>query len=1003
MSKSLLSSTLLLAFWLCSLTAWAQRTVTGRVTSNEDGSGLPGVNVVLKGTTVGTATNIDGNYTLAVPDDPNAVIVFSSIGFKTQERVIGTASSFDIVLEIDVAKLDEAVVIGYGTVTKKDLTGSVATVSSRDFQTGVISSPEQQIAGKMAGVQITPSSGQPGGKATIRIRGGSSLNASNDPLYVIDGVPIDNGDIAGVGNPLAMINPNDIETFTILKDASATAIYGSRASNGVVIITTKKGTTNTKPKFSFSSNNAISTLVKKASVLSASQFRKYIGDSGTTSQQALLGDQNTDWQKQIYQQAYSSDNNLSVAGGLKNMPYRASLGYLNQKGILKTDQIQRASVGLNVSPTFFQGHLKANVNLKGSRAESRFADQGAIGNAARFDPTQPIYADTSNSSNPSRYGGFYEYTNAGTGLPNALSPRNPLGLLMQRDNRSVTQRSIGNIQLDYSFHELPELRANLNVGYDISDGRGTDKISDSAASTYLSGGKGGQKNEYHQRKQNALYEAYLAYTKDIPSIHSRIDVIAGYAYQDFLTINYNFRSLNYKGDTVKGRPKPAFPDDKPRNRLQSYYARANYSYKEKFLITATIRQDESSRFSSANRKGLFPSGAVSWRVIEEPWMKKQNVVSDLKFRLSYGLTGQQDIGSNYGYQAVYGLSNLQAQYQLGSNYYQMYRPNAYDPNLKWESTETYNGGVDFGLIKGRLSGSVDYYIRKTYNLLNVTPIPLGTNFADQLLTNVGNLENRGVEVLLNGRILDKKDLTWDLGFNVTVNKNKITKLTANSDSSFLGNATGGIDGGVGSTIQIQSVGYPANSFFTYQQKYGDDGKPLEGQFVDRNGDGVITEADRYHNKQAAPKFYYGINSSVTYKKFSLSFVMRGNVGNYVYNNVSSNLGTLRAITVQPSFLGNGHTSLLDYGFTGTKDATKQIQSDLYVQDASFLRMDNLSLGYNIGDIVPNHLSMRVNFTVQNVFVITKYKGIDPEIASGIDNNFYPRPRTYVLGLSFNFN
>ncbi|MEJ1928786.1 TonB-dependent receptor [Nostoc sp. NIES-2111] len=993
----------MLVFWLCSLTAWAQRTVTGRVTSNEDGSGLPGVNVVLKGTTVGTATNIDGNYTLAVPDDPNAVIVFSSIGFKSQERVIGTASSFDIVLEIDVAKLDEAVVIGYGSVSRKDLTGSVASVSSKDFQTGVLASPEQQIAGKMAGVQITPSTGQPGGRATIRIRGGSSLTASNDPLYVIDGVPIDNGDIAGVGNPLAMINPNDIETFTILKDASATAIYGSRASNGVVLITTKKGTINSKPKFSFSSTNAVSTLVKKASILSADQFRKYITDSGTTQQQGLLGDRNTDWQKQIYQQAYSSDNNLSVAGGLKNMPYRASVGFFSQKGILKTDQIQRASAALNLTPTFFQGHLKANLNLKGSRSESRFADQGAIGNAARFDPTQPIYADTSNSSNPSRYGGFFEYTNAGTGLPNNLSPRNPLGLLMQRDNRSVTQRSIGNIQLDYAFHGLPELRANLNVGYDISDGRGTDKITDSAASAYLPGGKGGQKNEYHQRKQNAVYEAYLAYTKDIASINSRVDVVAGYAYQDFLAINYNFRSLNYQGDTVKGRPKPAFPDDKPRNRLQSYYARVNYSYKDKYLLTATVRQDESSRFAPGNRKGLFPSGALSWRVIEEPWMKKQNVVTDLKARLSYGLTGQQDIGSNYGYQAVYALSNLQAQYQLGNNYYQMYRPLAYDPNLKWESTETYNAGLDFGLIKGRLTGSVDYYVRKTYNLLNTTVIPIGTNFNDVLLRNVGNLENRGVEVMLNGRILDKKDLTWDLGFNVTVNKNKITKLTANSDSSFLGNPVGGIDGGVGSTIQINTVGYPANSFYTYQQKYSDDGKPLEGQFVDRNGDGVITEADRYHNKQAAPKFYYGINSNVSYKKFSLSFVMRGSVGNNVYNNLSSNLGTYRAVTVQPGFLANAHPSLLDYGFTGTKDATKQIQSDLYVQDASFLRMDNLSLAYNVGDIVPNHLSMRVNFTVQNVFVITKYKGIDPEIASGIDNNFYPRPRTYVLGLSFNFN
>ena len=1013
MSKSLLSSTLLLVFWLCSLTAWAQRTVTGRVTSSEDGSGLPGVNVVLKGTTVGTATNIDGNYSLAVPDDPNVVIVFSSIGFKSQERVIGTASSFDIVLEIDVAKLDEAVVIGYGSVSRKDLTGSVASVSRKDFQTGVISSPEQLIAGKMAGVQITPSSGQPGGISQIRIRGGSSISATNEPLIVIDGVPIENGvkvdgsaSIAGIGNPLALINPNDIETFTILKDASATAIYGSRASNGVIIITTRKGAANSKPKISFSSQNSISTLVKKVSILSADQMRRVVGDSGNASQQALLGSSNTDWQKQIYQQAYSSDNTLSVAGGLKKMPYRVSFGFLDQKGILKTDHLQRETVALNLSPSLFDSHLKINLNLKGTATQSRFADQGAIGASVRFDPTQPVYSSDS-TGNPKRYGGFFEYTLPATGLPNPNAARNPLGLLMQRVNIGYTQRSIGNVQLDYAIHGFPDLRANVNLGYDISLGRGADKISDSAASNYLTGGIGGQNNQYKQYKQNTTVEAYLNYNKEVPSIHSRFDVVGGYAYQDFLTINYNYRSLNFRGDTVKGRPKPVYPDDKPRNRILSLYGRLNYSFKDRLLITGTIRRDGSSRFAENNRYGVFPSGAVAYRLIEEPFLKKQNVLSDIKLRAGYGLTGQQDIGFNYGYLPVYALSNLQAQYQLGTNYYQMYRPTAYDPNLKWESTETYNAGIDFGFLKNRISGSVDVYLRKTYDLLNTVPIAIGTNFADQLLTNVGNLENRGVEVLLNTRPVETKDFTWDLGFNITVNRNKITKLTRGTDSTYLGVATGGIDGGVGSTIQINSVGYPVNSFFVYQQKYNDNGKPIEDtdlmkMFVDRNGDGKITEADRYRGKQAAPKFYYGINSAFSYKKFSLSFVLRGSQGNSVYNNIYSNRGNFNNIIVTTGVLTNASTNYLETGFKGTLNATQRLQSDYFIQDASFLRMDNLSLAYNAGYIVPNRLAMRVNFNVQNVFIITKYKGIDPEIFNGIDNNFYPRPRTFVVGLTFDF-
>ena len=801
---------------------------------------------------------------------------------------------------------------------------------------------------------------------------------------------------------MALINPNDIETFTVLKDASATAIYGSRASNGVILITTRKGNANGKLNINFSTQNSISQLVKKVNVLNADQFRKLVRDSGTSSQEGLLGDNNTDWQKVIYQQAYSSDNNLALSGGFMNVPYRLSLGYLSQKGILKTDQVQRRSVGLQLNPSFFKGALKANINVKASGTESRFADEGAIGTAARFDPTQAVYADSNNSRNPNRYGGYFEYINAGTGLPNQLSARNPLGMLEQRENIGFSNRSIGNLQLDYAIHGLPDLRANLNLGYDISEGYGKNKVTDSAAGSYLPGGRGGQVNEYKQRNNTRLLEAYLAYNKTIESINSNVNVIAGYSYQEFSFKDFNFRSLNYRGDTVRGRPKPAFPSNLEQTFLLSYYGRLIYSFKERYILTATVRNDASSRFSKGNRDILTPSMAVSWRVIDEGFMKNQKVVSDLKLRVGYGLTGQQDGIRRYPYQTRYGLSNLTGQYQLGDQFYQMYRPVAVDPLIKWESTETYNGGLDFGFLKGRITGSVDVYYRQTYNLLNTVPIPLGVNFADELLINVGTLENKGVEFLINTRPVETKDFSWDLGFNITRNVNKITKLTARADSSYPGVAWGGISGGVGSTIQIQRVGHEYSSFLVYEQMYNENGKPIEGKFVDRNGDGSVNEADRYIYKSPAPKFYYGINSTVQYKDFSLGFVLRGSVGNYVYNNVSSDRGTYRAISVQPSFLSNSTADILETGFNGRKEATKQLQSDFYVQNASFLRMDNINLTYNVGYIVPKRLSMRANFSVQNAFVITDYKGIDPEIAGGIDNNFYPRPRTYVIGVSFDF-
>lgn len=1008
MSKSLLSSTLLLAFWLCSITAWAQRTVTGRITSSEDGSGLPGVNVVLKGTTVGTSTNIDGNYSLAVPDDPNTVIVFSSIGFKTQERAIGTSSGIDIILEIDVAKLDEAVVIGYGTTTRRDVTGSLATVSSKDFQQGVITTPEQLIAGKAAGVQITQNSGAPGSGSTIRIRGSASVNATNDPLIVVDGVPLDNGNIAGSPNPLSMINPNDIETFTVLKDASAAAIYGSRASNGVILITTKRGADQARPMITFSSQNSVSMPRKLNNVLDAAAFRKLILDPKTKAsavQKSYLSSDttiNTNWQKQIYQLAKTTDNNLSVSGTYRGtgfkLPYRASFGYLDQQGLLRTEQMQRQSVQLALSPTVMDGHLKINMNLKGSRQENRFADGGAIGNASSYDPTKPVYSNAT-LGNPSRFNGFYEILNA-DGSPSGLTPRNPVALLLNRENRGVALRTVSNIQLDYSFHGLPELRANVNLGIDWSYGHGTDKVNDSAAQSYLPKTRAlsGFDNQYRQFKNNQLIEAYLAYNKDFGKHH--VDALAGYSFQDFMTYNPAYRGHTYSGDTLPGSTPPQFAYDRPRYALLSYYGRFNYNYDERYLFTASLREDQSSRFAKDKRAGYFPSLALAWNAARESFLKDQKILTTGKIRLGYGETGQQDIGGNlYGYQGVYITGSNQTRYQLGNNFYNTSQPVAYDPQLRWETTTTYNAGVDLGFLKDRIMLSADVFLKKTKDLLAIVNTAAGTNYSDQLLRNFGSSENRGLELALNTVPVLTDKIRWDLGVNATFVHNKITQLT--NDTASIGVLTGGISGGTGTQVQINATGSPINSFYLFEQVYDSVGHPIETKFKDINGDGKITDKDRVIHRQPNPTFYYGINSNFSYKNFTLSFVCRGGMGGYIYNNTQSNTGRISAAFPSGPGLSNVNGSVLQTGFTGkATGAGNFLLSDYWLQSANFFRMDNLSVSYNAGSLISPKIGLIISGTVQNLFVITPYKGTDPEIPGGIDNSFYARPRVYIVGLNF---
>lgn len=984
--KQLLCITLLL--WLGSLSARAQSVVSGKVTDAKDGSELPGVSVLVKGSSLGTQTDAAGKYSLEnVPS--HATLVFSFVGKLGKEIPVDNRTVIHVTLEDNVKELTEVVVIGYGTQKKQELTGSITTVSSKDFQKGNIQSPEQLIVGKVAGVSITSNNGQPGGGSTIRIRGGASLNASNDPLIVIDGVPLSGSTLNGAPSPLSLINPNDIETVSVLKDASATAIYGSRASNGVILITTKKGKSGT-PTINFNTQVAASKIGKMVNALSADQFRSYVEANGTDAQRALLGTANTNWQDEIYRTGISTDNNLSITGALKNMPYRVSMGYLLQNGILITDKLQRPSASINISPRLFKKHLKVDLNLKGALTKSHFANQQAIINAVQFDPTQPVMDESS------PFGGYFEWVTkdeTGKATLNPNAPRNPVSLIRLQDNNGTVQRSFGNAQFDYMFHFLPDLHANLNLGYDISKGHGTTFVPEYAAQSFTTKG---QNNKYLQKVNNKVAEFYLNYVKDFKTIKSTVSATAGYGYYNNSTKNYFYPNYSANGDIVEGS-QPKFDFDIPENTLISYYGRLIYTFDDKYILAASVRTDGSSRFAPENRWGVFPSAALTWRINKESFLSTSGKLSDLKLRLSYGITGNQDGIANYSYLGIYSVSSNASQYQFGNNYYNMTAPAAYDKNIKWEQTATANAGLDYGFFDNRLNGSIDVYLKKTKNLLNTVPIPIGSNFSNQILTNVGNIENKGIEFTVNGTPVKTKRFSWDAGFNVTYNNNKITNLTAVSDPEFAGNQTGGITGGTGQSIQIHSVNYNTFSYYVYKQVYDADGKPLEGVYADLNADGVINQKDQYRYKSPFPKVMLGFNTQLNYLKWSLSTILRANLGNYNYNNVASNFGVKRNILNPNNILGNSTTDIFNTNFFNN-----QYQSDYYVQNASFLRMDNVGIGYNAGRVFGNKMNLRINATCQNVFVVTKYKGLDPEINGGIDYNLYPRPRTFVLGLNLDF-
>jgi len=976
---------MLLGLMVSNLTIAQVISLSGRVTDSRTGEPLPGVSIVEKGTVNGTISNIDGDYSLSV--EKGKTVQFSYIGYKTSEFVVGETGSYNVALEVDTEQLEEVVIIGYGQVKKEDATGSVIAVNSDDFNQGSNNSPQDLIVGKIAGVQITTEGGQPGSSATIRIRGGSSMSASNDPLIVIDGMPIDNREISGMSNVLSSINPADIESFTVLKDASATAIYGSRASNGVILVTTKKGKKGQDLRVNFDTKMSVGQIKETVDVLNGDEFRTLVETRAIDHPSVdpdLLGDASTNWQDEILQTAIGHDHNLGVSGSVKNVPFRASIGYTNQEGILKTSSMERVTGTLNVNPDFFDNHLKVNLGVKTMLIDNRFAERGAIGNALRMDPTKPVMDDDSKYE---KYGGYFTWLMS-DGTRNVNGTRNPVAQLLQRADESDVSRIIGDLQVNYKFHFLPELNATIKGGVDYSDSEGT-IITDMDAS-WVEASSTGVYREYSQEKKNELFDFFLNYQKDLSEIKSRIDVMAGYEWQH-TRITSDAYELD-RNDAVLEDSK-----DDTENYLVSFFGRLNYSFMDKYLLTATIRQDGSSRFHEDNRWGTFPSLAFAWRIKEESFLKNVKTLSDLKLRLGYGVTGQQELNSgDYPYLGTYRLSDNRTQYQFGNTYYPLIRPNGYDESLEWEETTTYNVGLDFGLMKNRINGSFELYKRKTEKLLNTIPVPAGSNFTDRLLTNVGDLENNGFEFTLDAVVLSQKDMNWQVGFNMAYNENKVTRLTNYDDPNYRGVEVGGISGvGVGNYIQIHSVGHPLNAFFVYEQVYDQNGKPIEGLYVDRNKDGEITLADKYYYKDPAPSVTMGFSSKFFYKNFDFGFAGRVSLGNYVYNNVKIG-ARYQELTVN-EYLTNLPAEIMFSQFE-----TAQQYSDYFVEDASFLRLDNISLGYSFKNVMNKHLNLRLYSTVQNVFVITDYDGLDPEIQGGIDNDIYPRPRTFTFGISANF-
>ena len=1007
----------------------AQTITVSGVVSDPSGEPLIGASILAQGTTVGTSTNIDGEYTINVA--PDATLVVSYVGYDTQNVPVDGRTSINVTMQENSVMLNEVVAIGYGTVKKSDATGSVAVIKPDEIEAGLATSVQDMLVGQTPGVVVTQAGGPEGG-GTIRIRGGSSLNASNDPLIVVDGVPLSNAGMGGLGNSLGMISPENIESMTVLKDASATAIYGSRASNGVIIITTKKGKSG-KPTVNFAANLYVNTARKTWKVLDANQFRSLLESRGMDAALAATGDATTDWQDEVLRTTVSSDYSLSVGGTAGWLPYHAEISYTNNNGIIKTSKMDRVTMGFNLSPKFFDNHLSVNANVKGYYIRNNFADTGALSNAISYDPTHPVRSNepivSGNSGFQYLYNGYYEVHNNGTLDDNASL--NPMGLLEQRDNHANVYRSNGNLQLDYSLHFLPDLHLNLNLGYDVMKSNLVDNWAANSATAYKNHEHyGGAYNfDQYQFRSNTLLNFYLNYKKEVESIYSNFDVTAGYDWQRFyndghytgangnsgyrvspglntptylgkneagqqtygVTVNESTIPLlgqNFQNDGVSADGDYHWAD---RYQLLSFFGRLNYTFKDRYLLTVTVRGDATSRFAKDKRWGVFPAVALGWKINQEAWMQgAAGWLSDLKLRLGWGKTGQQEIGETINYMALYAIASPSVSYPNGTNgWYLPVYARGYNPDLTWETTTSYNAGLDFGFFNNRITGSIEYYQRKTTDLLAYVAVPAGSSTTNMLNRNIGSLENYGVEFNIAAKPIVANDFTWTLSYNVGWNHNEITELTTGASQL----KTGGISGGNGNTVQIHAEGHPANSFYLFQQVYDESGAPLEGVYVDQNGDGQIDDSDKIINKSPDPKVTMTFGSQFRYKKWDLGFNIRASIGNYVYNNVLST----KAVYNDLFTYGLNNVVENDYYFEQPR-----YMSDYYLRNASFVRCDNITLGYTWDNLLNDKLRLRLFGAVQNPFVITKYKGVDPEVFGGIDNSVYPRATTYSLGLVATF-
>ena len=959
------------------------RTIKGEVTDAQNGEALIGATVMVEGEKGGTVTDFDGNFSLQVSSSAKKIKV-SYIGYI--DKVLSISDNMKVKLESDSKALADVVVIGYGTARKSDLTGSVATVKSKDFNKGLVSSPEQLINGKVSGVQIMSNSGSASAGSTIRVRGGASLNASNDPLIVLDGVPLEQGGISGnSSNFLSMINPSDIESMTVLKDASSTAIYGSRASNGVIIITTKKGQQGAV-KVNFNTTNSLQTRAQMVDMLSRDEFVNVINQYGSANQKSLLGTANTDWNDEVYRTAFGTDNNLSVSGSIdKWLPFRVSVGYYNQSGLVRKDNVERWTGNVVLTPSFFQDHLKLTINAKGTLNNNSFNNGGAVWAAATFNPTIPVY------SGNDKYGGYNEALDA-DGVPVNAGVRNPRGLVDLYDSKSKVSRFIGSMDVDYKVHFLPDLKLHATVGADYAKGDGTVYVPAYAAQSYNKDESlGGSDYKYGpQKNENRLLTLYANYAKYFEDIKSNVDLTAGYDYQYWKSTTPLYYTKSAAGTTLSTVKASDY-----RHVMLSYYGRVNYSFDGKYLLTATVRRDASSRFSKNTRWGTFPSVALGWTLTEEPWLKNQKVLSNLKLRASYGVTGQQEGIGNYNYLPVYTYSVTGAEAFINGQYINTYRPEAYVSDLKWETTTSWNFGLDFGFLDGRIGGAIDFYTRKTKDLLASVPTAAGTNFSKTILTNVGNVDSKGIEVSLNATPIQTKDWEWNLSYNFTWQNMKVKNLSLTKGGSQTNVKVGpSIDA---YQFQVLSEGYEPYMFYVYHQLYDSKtGKPIEGAYADLNNDGEINESDLYRYHSPAPKYIMGLSTSLRYKQLTLGMSFRANIDNYVYNGMGMSTGAFETVSYNNSQLNNLNTSFLKTGFK-----TRQYLSDYYVENASFLKLDNLSLSYNVGKI-NKWASLTVSAMVQNVFTITGYSGTDPEVPNGMDNSFYPRPRTYSVSLGLQF-